>query len=244
MHSADYALQVFHQHFARRPMGLCEGIVLLEIGPGDSLTSAVIGAAHGATHIYLVDSVATDDLDVYREAARTLRSRGFAPPNLEDAASVDDLLCACRASYGTQGLVSLREIPTASVDFIWSHAVLEHLRRDEFDAFAREMRRVLRAGGRCSHLIDLKDHLGGALNNMRIPSRWWEAEWMARSGFYTNRLRKSEMIRAFESAGFVVEVVGAARWETMPTARSSLAKEFQGFDLEELLVKEFDVLLN
>ena len=39
---------------------------------------------------------------------------------------------------------------------------------------------------------------------MRIPTRWWEADWMARSGFYTNRMRMTEMLGAFEAVGFTV----------------------------------------
>jgi SAM-dependent methyltransferase len=156
---------------------------------------------------------------------------------------VADLLRTCRASYGTAGLVSLKTVPDASVDFIWSHAVLEHVRRGEFEDFARECRRVLRADGVCSHQIDLGDHLGGGLNNMRIGSRWWEAEWMARSGFYTNRLRKAEILRMFESAGFAVKVRSVLRWPHAPIARSALAPEFRDLPLEELLVRGFEVVL-
>jgi SAM-dependent methyltransferase len=246
MHRVDYALNVFQQHFARRPVGSDSNLVLLEIGPGDSLLSAVIGAAYGAQYTYLIDvgAFATADVTLYRDAIRTLRTHGLTPPTLDGVVNTEDLLRACRASYSTQGLASLREIPTGSVDFVWSHAVLEHIRRHEFLDFMRETRRVLREGGICSHQIDLQDHLGGALNNMRIPSRWWEAEWMARSGFYTNRMRQSDMLRAFEAAGFVAKLVTSTRWETTPTPRRALAREFQGFGAEELRVKEFAVVLN
>jgi SAM-dependent methyltransferase len=246
MDQADYALRVFRQHFAHSGTAVGQGFVGLELGPGDSLASAVIAAAYGATHTHLVDAgaFATTDLAVYREIARYLLTQGLKPPNLDRVSDMDGLLSACRASYGTRGLDSLRMIPSASVDFVWSHAVLEHIRRHEFLDFMRETRRILKDGGVCSHEIDLRDHLGGALNNMRIPSRWWEADWMARAGFYTNRLRSSEMIRTFESAGFSTAVVAMKRWQTMPTPRHALAGEFQGLDAGELLVQVFDVVLN
>jgi len=40
---------------------------------------------------------------------------------------------------------------------------------------------------------------------------------MARSGFYTNRLRMAEIIRVFESAGFKVTSLTANRWDKLPT---------------------------
>jgi SAM-dependent methyltransferase len=246
MDQTDYAVRVFQQHFAQSGLAVGEEFVGLELGPGDSLASAVIAAAYGATHVHLVDAdaFATTDLAVYRRIAQHLLTQRLKSPNLDGVSDLHGLLTACRASYGTLGLASLRMIPTASVDFIWSHAVLEHIRRREFLDFMRETRRILKNDGVCSHEIDLRDHLGGALNNLRIPSRWWEADWMARSGFYTNRLRSSEMIRAFESAGFSTSIVAMKRWQSIPTPRHALAEEFQGLDAEELLVQVFDVVLN
>jgi SAM-dependent methyltransferase len=245
MDKSEYALGVFQKHFMRSGLSQGHGFVALELGPGDSLSSAMIAAAHGATLTHLVDvgQFATSDMAVYQDVARLLRARGFDALEVEAAGDVDALLQACHGRYYTRGLESLREIHSASVDFIWSHAVLEHLRRHEFADAMRETRRLLRSGGVCSHQIDLRDHLGGALNNMRIPTRWWEADWMARSGFYTNRLRKSEMIRIFESVGFAVEVVVTDHWERLPTPRHALAREFQDVGLDDLLVKGFQVVL-
>lgn len=245
MHRADYALRVFQQHFARTQLQGKQGFVAIELGPGDSLSSALVAAAHGASQTYLIDAgpFATSEMVVYREMAAYLRDRGFDPPSLDGVHDVPGLLRACRASYGFRGLDSLREVPTASVDFIWSHAVLEHVRRHEFAAHAQEMRRVLRDNGVGSHQVDLQDHLGGALNNMRIPSRWWEAEWMARSGFYTNRLRRTEIIRTFEEAGFAAAVATMQCWDALPTPRRALADEFAGLDTQELLVQSFELVV-
>ena len=41
---------------------------------------------------------------------------------------------------------------------------------------------MIRPGGLCSHVVDLKDHLGGALNNLRFSQRVWESRTMAGSG--------------------------------------------------------------
>jgi hypothetical protein len=117
------------------------------------------------------------------------------------------------------------------------------VRRGEFLQIAAEMRRIVRPDGIASHQIDLQDHLGGGLNNMRIASRWWESELMANSGFYTNRIRFSEMCRIFSEAGFLVEVVSKQRWNALPLPVSALAPEFRHFSEEDLLISSFHVLL-
>jgi len=45
----------------------------------------------------------------------------------------------------------------------------------------------------CSHRVDLRDHFGSALNNLRFSDKKWELDWIANSGFYTNRIRLQEM---------------------------------------------------
>lgn len=246
MHDPAYALRVFQTHFARAGIAPGNAFTGLELGPGDSLASALIAAAHGATRTYLVDvgSFATRDLRVYRDLERYLRAQGLQPPNLDAVRDIQTLLHACRATYSTRGLESLREIASSAVDFAWSHAVLEHVRRREFAAFVRETRRIIRDGGICSHQIDLQDHLGGALNNLRIPSRWWEGEWMARSGFYTNRLRMTEIIQVFESMGFAVKTISTIRWDALPTPMKAIAPEFRNCNVADLLVKTFTVTLS
>lgn len=246
MHKADYAYGVFRQHFERSKFGRKSGgFVALEMGPGDSLLSALVAVAHGANRVHLVDvgAYATGDLRVYEQMVKYLARQGLAAPDLNGIGDLAALLARCNARYGTRGLQSLRDIPTASVDFSWSHAVLEHVRKREFLDTMQELRRVMRSDGVSSHLVDLKDHLGGALNNMRIPSRWWEAEWMARSGFYTNRLRMTEMLNVFRQSGFEVQVNAVQRWDSLPTSVRAMASEFQGVPDAELLVKEFDVTL-
>jgi len=246
MAESAYAYGVFRQHFDASAFARkAGGFIALEIGPGDGLLSAVIAAAYGAAKCYLVDtgSYATTDLTPYAEVARLLSRHGLTPPDLNGARDLADILRRCNATYLTHGLASLRELPSHSVDFAWSHAVLEHIRHHEFAAGVRELRRILVADGCVSHQVDLKDHLGGGLNNLRFPSRWWEAEWLARSGFYTNRIGFSEMMRAFTGAGFSVESVVTSRFETLPLRRASLAAEFRRVSDEDLMVSGFHVVL-
>jgi len=244
MDDPAYAEGVFLNHFERSGMSSRSGPVCMECGPGDSLFSALVANAHGASRYWLVDSgdFATRDMTRYDAMLLHLARRGLPLPPAATA-SLDALLAHCGARYLTGGLASLREVRTASVDLIWSHAVLEHVRKRDFDETLGEMRRILHPAGVASHRIDLHDHLGGTLNNLRLSETLWESEWMARSGFYTNRLRYSDLIARFAAAGFAVEILGVERWPAPSTPRRSLAVPFRLLPEEELLISAFDVLL-
>lgn len=95
----------------------------------------------------------------------------------------------------------------------------------------------------CYHQIDLRDHIGGALNNMRFDTKIWESNFFASSGFYTNRIYFSHMMALFNQAGFNASVSGIKRWPSLSTPRNKLAKEFRSLSDEDLLISQFDVVL-
>lgn len=237
MDQGAYALGVFRRHFeAAKPVA---PFVALEMGPGDSIASALVARAHGAARTYLIDAgdFATKDPEVYLRIADHLQEAGMQVPL--GWRTVPELLEACGAEYLTDGLRSLESIPPGTVDFAWSHAVLEHVRHADFSPTVRALKRCLRTGGRMTHQVDLRDHLGGALNNLRFPRSRWESESWARAGFYTNRLRCREILDVFRGHGFRVEVGGLNHWTAMPTARHHLDGEFQRFSDEELMIRDF-----
>jgi hypothetical protein len=118
------------------------------------------------------------------------------------------------------------------------------VRRNQFVATLRELRRVQRPGGVASHCVPIKDIIGGKLNDLRFSKRIWESSFMANSRFYTNRLRYMELLRLFRQSGFESEVVREIRWKTLPTPRRKMAKEFALLSEEDLQVSEFHVLLH
>lgn len=246
MHDTSYALGIFSRHFARSGIGARPtAFVGLEFGVGDSVASALIAKANGASRCYLVDAgkFSVEDLDTYRSVATALTEQGHDLPAMDDASTLDEVLELYDGVYLTDGLRSLQTIPDDSVDFAWSNAVLEHVRREEFAPVMTEFRRLMKSDGVISHRIDLKDHLGGALSNHRLPTSLWEQDWFATSGFYTNRLSYSQMLAAFEQAGFDVEIVQTDRWESLPTPINKMAEEFHSLAAQDLLVSGFDVLL-
>jgi SAM-dependent methyltransferase len=172
-----------------------------------------------------------------------LRQSGLQPPDLRNCSNFDELKAACAAEYLTEGLASLRRIPSASVDFVWSHAVLQHVRRDEFLPMLTELRRIQRPDGVGSHCISISDILGGKLNDLRFSDRIWESSFMVKSGFYTNRIRYAEILKLFRQAGFEPELRSVQRWTVLPTPRRKMASEFAALPEEELRVSGFDVSL-
>ena len=247
MATPEYAYRVFQEHLARvAPWRPREGFVCLEFGPGDSLFTALVAKALGAARTILLDAerLAVEDMAAYREMGNFLERAGLTPPDISAAETLDELLAACDSAYPTGGVRSLAQLPDASVDFVFSQAVLEHVRRAEIRELMGQTHRVLRPGGVCSHVIDLKDHLGGGLDSLRFPSWVWEAHsFAARSGFYTNRLRYSKLLAIFEECGFRAHVASVRRWSILPTPRRALAAPFRDLPDEELTLSGFDVVL-
>jgi SAM-dependent methyltransferase len=244
MNDPAYAFRVVESHVKRSGLDGLQGLTVLELGPGDSVAAAVVARALGAEATYLVDSgdFAAAGMATYVAMQTYLEGVGLHPPDLRSCATRQDVLEVCGATYLTHGTESLKTIAAASVDLVFSQAVLEHVRLTDFAPSQLELRRVLRSTGLASHTVDLRDHLGGALNNLRISDALWEAEWMARSGFYTNRLRLSEVLDCLSRAGFTAEVTDTQRWDRLPTPKRKLQARFRHFPEEELCVSTFDIV--
>ena len=245
MEDPEYVYSVVQEHIQRINPSHVKDLYVLEIGPGDTLLSALVHYAMGFKSTILVDadSFARTDFEPYDLMIHYLEKQGYDLSSVKGISTLDELLQRIRARYLTYGLDSLKEIPDASVDIIWSQAVLEHIRISEFDEYLSQMHRVLKPNGLCSHRVDLKDHLGGALNNLRFSRKVWESDFFSQSGFYTNRIRYTDMLERFRVAGFDISWVSDDRWETVPTPLNKLDKEFQKLDMNELSISGFDIIL-
>jgi SAM-dependent methyltransferase len=146
--------------------------------------------------------------------------------------------------YFTRGLSSFHGIKEKTVDFIWFNAVLEHIKKSEFFDTMCELRRVLRDGGECSHTVDLRDHLNGALNHLRFSESFWESDVIFNSSLYTNRKLCSEILNLMEKSGFEVTFIHAQRWFQLPTSRHAMIPRFKYLADEKLCVYGFDVVLH
>lgn len=246
MDSCEYALKIFFLHLYRAfPNGVEQDATFLELGPGDSVASAVIASTFGVSKTYLVDvgDFATKDVSFYQLLISRLYEQKYNPINAKCYKNFQDVLKTSRGVYLTNGIADLKKIPSKSIDFIYSHSVLEHVKKDELFSVLLELRRIMKDGGISSHCIDYQDHLNFSLNNLRFPRRIWESNFFWNSGFYTNRVPAKIMHKMFECAGFQILQEEFGCWEILPTPRHLMDKEFLEYKDEDLINRTSSVVL-
>lgn len=244
MDDLRYVRYWIFEHLRRCSLTSLDGIRVLELGPGDAITTALLAAGLGADSTTLIDEAdfATGDVELYVDLASRLRHEGIDVPELQGSADREEVLRRCRARYLTSGVASLASLDAGSIDASWSQAVLEHVRLAEFDQLLEELHRVHRPSTKTSHRIDLQDHLAASINTLRIPTWAWERPLIWRSGAYTNRLRASAITERFAAAGFSVEEMARATWTTPPVPRQRLRGPFRTLSEEDLVCAEIDLV--
>jgi len=252
MDKPEYAFKVAEKHFNRASNTLKNQFTSMEIGPGDSLLSSICMSAFGSSKTYMVDidDFAIQDENLYYEMYKYIdESTNISINNNPifkklSKGSPEEIINTINAKYLTRGIKSLEKIPDNSIDFIWSQAVLEHIKLNEFDQFMTELYRILKIDGVSSHRIDLKDHLSGGLKNLFFSEKIWENSFMSSSGFYTNRIRYNEMISRFINIGFDVQVINVDRWEILPDKKKFMSNKYSILPDSELCISGFDIILN
>lgn len=247
MDNVHYAHKVFKLHADRAfTSGLPDDFVALELGPGDSLLSGLIAKSYGASRVYLCDAgnYASKDVELYKEAAKVLRADyGLAPPDIQNIKTIDEYYKICGIEYVSNGLQGLKDIPGNSIDLIWSHSVVEHIRKKEFEDTMLQLSRIIKPEGLISHNVDLQDHLERKLNNLRFSDKFWENDFVANAGFYTNRLGYEAALKLMQDAGQVVLKAERGCWDRLPTPKSKMWQPFQEIPDDVLRVRTYSVLL-
>jgi len=247
MDSIAYASGVFKRHVALSSPALSEkpGGTCMELGPGDSLLTLIFARAAGFERTLLIDQGrhASADTALYASAADECIRRGRDVPRIGPHWTLEDVLRAYRAEYLTDGLRSLREVPSRSVDFSFSHAVLEHLPRNEAEEYLIQLRRISKCDSISSHVVDLRDHLGGSIQHLRFDEKTWESEAVRRSGVYTNRMRFSQWSALFGRTGWDFRIVERQRFPALPVPRAELDGDFAGLDDDDLRTHGFHAVL-
>ena len=240
MENYEYSRNIFEGHYRdMNKVSKIDNPVIMEIGPGDSLFSMVYSRIYTKEKFYFLDvnDFASRNLNLYFKLQKNLEKE---KPNLKilkkPFKDFDDLLCFYNAEYLTSGIESLKKIEDNSVDYIFSHSVIEHVRKYELDSLIDQMYRVLRPKGVISHNINYKDHLDESLNNLRFSENLWESNFFARSGFYTNRLPAVEIHSLFKKKGFKLTYENFGKWEKLPINRNKINKIFNKFTDEELAI--------
>lgn len=177
---------------------------MVEIGPGINLGAQLILASRGAK-VTVADRFLLGWDDAYHPLFyRALRERcGRAFAELDAVIAGGD--------HRSSSIVMLEEpaerlssIASASVDLVYSTAVLEHVR--DMAETASELMRITRIGGWGFHQIDMRHHRNFArpLEHLLLSDEVFEAESEATNCESGSRLRSLEYRFEFERAGFTV----------------------------------------
>lgn len=240
MDDNSYSIRVFQDYFQvfnKYKEISSKKYKFLELGPGDSISTGIISSYNNFERAFLVDkgNYAIKNIKSYKKLIEVLNEK-YQIKKYTEINNFKDILNEFNIRYFTKGLKSLMRIPTGSVDLICSKAVLEHLSRDEFITFQKELFRILKKGGICYHVVDYRDHLTGKLNHMRLSWSFWESKIWKKVGIYTNRITFIEMKNLFLKIGYLTQYQKIRKWNKLNTPKSKLIKYFRTKSDEELSI--------
>jgi hypothetical protein len=86
--------------------------------------------------------------------------------------------------------------------------------------------------------------MGLSLHHLRFSERVWESAPVRRSGFYSNRLRLSELIEMGRRCGMRTEVDELNAWRRLPVPRCALAHPYRCMPEDELRVATVRLILH
>ncbi|HEV2946649.1 MAG TPA: class I SAM-dependent methyltransferase [Gemmataceae bacterium] len=159
------------------------------------------------------------------------------------AKDLTSLLEAMRTEYRCPADARHTELLPASVDFVCSSNVLEHVSPGVLRDIHVESMRILRPGGLAVHRINPGDHFSHVdrsvtgVHFLRYSSDQWY--WLGGSGLaYHNRLRSVQHQRLLEAAGFSILSsrvrIDPRSLEEITTGRQPIHSDFVHFAPEEL----------
>lgn len=227
--------EILEKHMQNMGLTDFKDKVVCELGPGDSLYHGVLAYQFGAKQMYMLDIA---DL-AGGEAKFTVSNMQLKRPMpaCKKGETWKSYLKKINIKYLTDGIQSYYEVPDNTVDVLFSNVVLEHVRLDIFEETVKQMNRMCKMGGLCSHVVDYKDHLGGGLNDLKIPTEKWESELYKKMPNYVNRILYFDMIDIFKANGFaLVRKPEFKMRKKVPIARDKLISEYQNKSEKELRI--------
>ena len=162
----------------------------------------------------------------------------WSAPAAAEATLVERLLALCNVTYVAPCDAGELDMPSDSFDVQVSTHLLEHVSPEGLPRLLRNGHRLLRPGGIAVHLIDHSDH-ADHLARFRANAprfgflRFEDQEWRKQesSYIYMNRMRSSEYMPYFESAGFDILEVGVTvddeAVDAIQTGETPLASRFR-----------------
>lgn len=224
MEHADFSTEIFDLH-VKGPSRECNvppAGTLLELGPGDSVATGVLGRAAGFAAVELVDAGCFADLRP-EALTRLFTSLGAEPPRLEKQASPAEILAQLRnrgINYRIAGAQSLRDIAEGSIAHSFSNTVLQHVYRAELPDIVKQLGRVHARGSIGSHSVNFTDHFSGGFVNHKLPDWMMESSLVKRGNLYTNRVSSAQFLELFAAAGLNVRKLRVDFFDGEPDAHA------------------------
>lgn len=232
---SERVIKIFKKHMQCMKVENLHGKVLCELGPGQSLLHALLAYVGGVRESYFID---IDDLAGINQAVTLPSVAGMEYlPEVEKNEKWDTYLSKINAHYLTTGLEAYYEVPDGEVDYCFSEAVFEHIRRDILEETMKQINRMCKKGAVCCHVIDYRDHLGGGINHFRFPESKWESELYRQMPNYVNRVSHGDMIEMFERNGFKILAEKKEYWKKLPLDTKKMAKPYCDKEADTYMVK-------
>lgn len=220
-------------------LGSVKDLHVVEIGPGDFMTSGLAFLAAGAASYTVVDRFVGDYSKP--EAKEWYRGVEKAWPRLfpelpwPEYLKADDFPEAYADRVQVQPVPIEEAVAARHYDVVCSFQVGEHV--NSIEAFAKMNARLLAPGGAGVHRVDFGPHdcwtlYRDPLTFMRFPDWLWTL--MGSNRGTPNRRRYHEFCEAWEKAGLKVEVIGRDLFAEGKVDYGRLHKNFRGMPLDSL----------
>lgn len=215
-----------------------KGKTVCELGPGQHLSHAFLEYQMGAEKEFLLEIADFAHVDSAAVLKNVVLKNGYdiqkRIPNLQSGESWISYLDKINARYFTNGIAGYKSMLDNSVDFCFSYAVFEHIRKNIFVETLQEIYRFMNVGGICYHTVDFTDHMGGGKNQLRFPDSVWENEVHYKMDMYTNRISCTEMCVLMEEIGFEILALKRQKYKKIPLKRNKINNMFRDINEEDL----------
>lgn len=233
----DYSRKKFQEFSALiHPHSKLEDSILLELGPGGSIGFGLLALRAGAKKYIALD----DGQHVFIKESHL---KGYQSLLNNDSAQFDHYFV--QTASGSIGynpalieFISIDQqsrypLANASVDIIYSCAVLEHVH--DLDLCFAEMTRVLRPGGTMYHEVDLRDHIFSqkSLFFLTLSDHWFRTLFQ-NTGGYVNRKRISCYRSLAEKYGLSLVALEEKNESPAPTVPQRIVNQYSEEDLRTL----------
>jgi SAM-dependent methyltransferase len=256
----DWRLSVSYLHDVSFDV---RGKALVEIGTGWHPALPICFSLAGASRIITFDVVRHLDADltfrmiaslekhldtIARESRKGGEEVRSGYQKLHEAINIQALLKRAQVEYRAPVDARATQLPSNSVDLVYSNSVMEHVPKDIILDLMRESFRILRPGGLALHNVACNDHYALAdpaisfVNYLRFSDLQWR-RWN-NSLQYQNRLRAPEFLDLAARSGLeVIFKRMAVRQGTHEAlAKLEVAPQFKHFPTEDLCVTAVDFI--